>query len=334
LREGSAAVRVLAPLLLAGGLVSVPGGAEAQPVEALARSCAGDLWEVVPRATERCTDIAVAAWAIHAGIGLLAGGGGPFPSSPSTAGWRVERSPRWVMDAGVAFASFRYPDPEDAGFRERGTVAGAPRFTVGAGLFEGFSPAPTVGGVGAVDAVGELRILPIGGPGGRAGSVAVWGAGVRLGVLRESFTLPGVTISAMHRRAGEVRVGRPEAGGGEVRVQPNVTSLRAVAGKDLLEIGVAGGVQWDRIRGTGRTATTWTDAGATEAELLRSGRRSIPLDRSTWFVGLNRTWVVAQVTAEASWSPAASPGPDLEGGGGFDGGSGSFVGSLSVRITY
>jgi hypothetical protein len=341
-------------MVLAAGLAfAVPAAelagqaVETSPVSRLANACA----TAVPGGTESqdrltaCAAGAIGAHALQGGLGLLMAAGGPFPASPSTAGQRLQGSPRWVIDVGTGVVRADVPSRSDGAIgAQEGRVFFAPRITVGAGLFEGVSPSPTVGGMGSIDVVGELRLLPIPRLHEVSDRVVAWGLGARIGVIRESFTLPGVTLVAMHRRAGTVEfvspLGPPGGGVPEarmIRVTPNVTSLRAVAGKDLLEIGVSAGVQLDRIRGDAEVGS-W--AGHDGAIALPSpgppppgsGPRSLPVDRTTWFVGLNRTWVVTQLTAELGWSPAAR-GDDADVLGGAGAGS-AFSGALSFRITY
>lgn len=301
---------------------------------------------------------------LHGTLGLLAGAGGPVPASPSTAGQRLQGSPRWVVDAGVGVVRGALPaarGPAGPVIAADAPLAGAgpsrlllaPRLTAVAGVFEGFAPGATLAGVASVDLVGELRWLPVPSPGPLDGSALAWGAGARVGILRESFTFPGATLVVLHRRLGQVSLAPAEelvrgnlgtGTGGErtfevVRqgsVQPSVTSLRAVLGKDLLEVGLSAGVQRDRIRGRARTTTLVIPDEGAVALVPADRTAALPVDRTTWFVGFNRTWVVAQIAAEVGWSPAPAA-PDVAALGLPHGGAGAgsgFSGALSFRITY
>ncbi|TVP50245.1 MAG: hypothetical protein EA350_00820 [Gemmatimonadales bacterium] len=288
---------------------------------------------------------------LQGGLGLLMAAGGPLPASPSTAGQRLHGSPRIVADGGLAVVRVNLPALEGSGAtdHDRTSVLLAPRVTVAAGVFEGFSPAPTVGGVGSVDVVAELRYLPLLAPNGLDGASIAWGLGARVGVLRESFTLPGVTLVGMHRRTGSTGYRGPEQPmtleGGEtvimhevVELSPSVTSLRAVVGKDLLAVGVNAGVQRDWIRGDALVDVRQRSAtgGSGNPMSTTASTTSVPVDRTTWFVGANRTWVVTQATLELGWSPAAG-GPADPGTLGFPayrGPEGAFSGAISFRITY
>lgn len=259
-----------------------------------------------------------AARALEDGVGLLLAGGGSFPVSPSTAGHRMLGSPRLRVDLGTTAVTFRHPDLGRAASGSsldpsRRRMLGATRLSVGAGILEGFSPLPTVGGIGSLDLVGEVRHLAyLGGSEGPDRSFG-WGAGAHVGLLRESFTLPGVTVSLTHRRAGSTRYapGGSDASGAEITLDPRVTSLRGVVGKDLLFLGLSGGVQRDRIHGGQEIML-----GGLPVSLPASTHNT----RTTWFGGVNLTFVVAQLSAEFGWSP------DEDGN--------ALLGSVSFRVTY
>jgi len=258
------------------------------------------------------------ARALEVGVGLLLAGGGSFPVSPSTAGHRLLGSPRLRVDLGTTAVTFRHPDlartAQGASFDPfRRRILGATRLSLGAGILDGFSPIPTVGGIGSLDIVGEVRHLAfLGGSEGPEQTFG-WGVGGHLGLLRESFTLPGVTVSLTHRQAGTTRYtpGVPPGIGTEVALEPRVTSLRGVVGKDLLFLGISGGIQRDRMHGS-REVTL----GGAPVEPQVSTHQT----RTTWFGGVNLTWVVAQLSAEVGWSP------DDEGN--------ALIGSVSFRVTY
>ncbi|MEX2295650.1 MAG: hypothetical protein WD804_04945 [Gemmatimonadota bacterium] len=289
----------------------------------------------------RCADAALAVEALEAGLGLLMTAGGPVPASPSTAGRRLSTQPRVVVDAGVGWASFRHPDlaraPVNGALEDRRSFAFGPRVTAAVGLFEGFSPAPGFGGVFAVDAVATAQLLRLPGSGGFSGSVAGWGGGFRVGVMRESFSLPGVTLSAMHYRMGGVRNGIPESSGGEATIGPRATSYRAIVGKDLLTVGVSGGVGWDHYGGNGRIAASAPlnpSLPGSPAVTGSAGSEELEMRRRYLFLGANFTWVVAQAAAEIVWADSASPAASLEGTGPYRPGERELQGTFSVRVTF
>ena len=284
-----------------------------------------------------CADAALAAQALSSGVGLLQSAGGTIPASPSTAGIRVAGSPRIVIDGGVGWSSFRAPDlsssPGAGGVREEQRMATmAVRATSAVGIFEGFSPVPTVGGILSVDAVGSATLHWLPGSRGFSGSTVGWGAGVRVGVLRESFSLPGVTLSAMHYRTGTVRYGEVDVSGARASLSPRATSIRAVVGRDLLAVGLVGGVGWDRYTGDARIEAA--TAPGQPAGTVEAGPESMRLTRRYLFAGANYTWLVAQLAGELTWARTPFPLSDLPGTGPFEPGATELQGAISVRITY
>lgn len=298
-------------------------------VNGLAATCAEGRDEAVAL---RCADAALAAHAIQGGLGLLVAAGGAYPVSPSTAGYRLEGSPRIVVDGGVTFGSFRHPDLSGAdggAAPDRRTTVWAGRISTGVGIFEGFSAAPTVGGIGSLDAVATLRVMRLPSSRGISGSWASLGAGVRVGLLRESFSLPGVTLTGMYHRLGTIRHGDLGSGDAQVTVGPRVTSLRLETGKDMLALGVTGGAGLDRISGRAEVEVVpeGGEAGSTVSVKLRETRRYL-------FAGLNYTWLVTQLAGELAWSPGRELSPELRGTGPFQPGSSNLQGTLTFRVLY
>jgi hypothetical protein len=303
--------------------------AQSGGVHDLAAACAQGRGEA---ATLRCADAALAAHAIQGGLGLLVAAGGAYPVSPSTAGHRLEGSPRIVVDGGTTFGSFRHPDlsGSDGGAApDRRTMVWAGRITAGAGIFEGFSAAPTVGGIGSLDAVATLRVMALPSSRGISGSAASAGAGLRVGILRESFSLPGVTLTGMVHRLGTIRHGDLDDAGAQVTVGPRVTSLRLETGKDMLALGVTGGAGLDRISGEAEVSvvTEGGEVGSTSPVRLRQTRRYL-------FAGVNYTWLVTQLAGELAWSPGRELSTELQGTGPFQPGSSNLQGTLTFRILY
>ncbi len=323
-------------LALAFVLIGLPAPAAAQAAPSLTprESCIQAESEPPPA---RCHEAALALDALAAGLSLTLSAGGALPTSPSTAGKRLGGSPRIVTDAGLLFGAFRSPDLRapagPSGFPEaRHRLIGA-RAAVVIGLFGGFSPAPTVGGVLSLDAVGTARYLRTGD--GFDQDLFAWGGGVRLGLLRESFTLPGVTLQLIHLRGGEVEYGTLDPGGAAIRVRPNVTSIRGGIGKDLLAFGIAGGVGYDRITGEGSLAVTGREGEGSVGFSDTMGSSDFTRERRYLFGGVNLTWVVFQIAGEVSWALAPNRDPLLvTGTGPYDGQNGTFHGALTARITY
>jgi hypothetical protein len=199
------------------------------------------------------------------------------------------------------------------------------------GLFQGFSPEPTVGGVLALDLTASVdKVFAPREIGFKEGLLG-WGVGARVGILRESFTLPGVSVSATSRWMGSATVGGLESAGmAEADFDVNVTSLRGVVGKDLLGLGFLAGAGWDRISGDGtiraRVSSTGPEGTASSTDL--SSKRVV------FFGGASMTFLILQVSGEAGWSRALDQElPRSPGGSAFPSKDVYFA-SVAVRVTF
>ncbi len=319
----AAAAILLLPFLPGGGTVSGQSGARA-----LASACTQSGGATL---ADACADGALAAHALMGGLGLFSAAGGAIPVSPSTVGHRLHGSPRIVVDGGMGFTSFRHPDlnaSPGAGLPVRRSSLASGRLTGTVGIFDGFSPAATVGGVGSVDGVASVRIHRTPSSPGLSSSATALSAGVRLGIFRESFSLPGVTLTMMHHRLGRVRYGDPGSSGARATVEPRTNSLRLEIGKDMLALGLTGGAGWDRISGDARVSAS---GGGAQGD---SGTRRIRENRRYLFAGVNYTWLVTQLAGEVAWAPGRSHSDPLRGSGSFEVGGGGLQGALTFRVIH
>lgn len=313
-------------LLALGGLAQgvKPAETAAQGVQELAAACAGE----DPIHVDRCRDAALTARELQGGMGLAVSGGSLLGGSGSTLGHRMEGRPRVSLDIGGNLARIRHPDLLGGqGDPAAPTRRTAPRLGAGVtlGVFDGFAPLPTVGGVLSVDLVARGNVVSLPRDEGFSSSLAAYGAGVRVGLLRESFTLPGVTFSAAHHRMGSFRFGSLLAGDpARIDLDPRATSLRLVTEKDVRGAGLMAGTGWDRVQGTVR-AEVAGDGDGGSVERLRSSR-------PTLFAGGNITYLVLRVSAELGWAPSHD-GVAEWGDRPFQPES-AWYGTLGLRVTY
>jgi hypothetical protein len=236
-------------------------------------------------------------------------------------------SPRLAFSVRPAAARATYGSPQDGSVHAFWPAGLEAQVTVG--LLEGWSPLPTMGGVLSVDVLGELGFERLSGGSGFDGSIHDVGYGARVGLLRESFTLPGVSVSASRRHLGDVAWGPAEGPGTRLAFTPTVTSLRATASKELLSFGVLGGWGWDRYAGP----SSLTVRGIA-AEIMPSAQASsddFRTDRQMVFGGLSYTLLVLQLSGEIGWARGFS-GPTTSSG--FEPSSSSVFGSVAARLTY
>lgn len=314
-------------LRLAILLLASPMGLSAQSgVDDLTARCP----DAGPLPSQACQDAALTVQAITGGLGLLAVGGVDLPGGVSTLGWKVPGSPRLAFFTRFKGQSLNVPTPAgplpgasgDESFNPWGLEFGA-----GIGAFDGFSLAPTVGGVLSVDllASAQWNLLPE--SPGFASNAWSWTGGVRVGVLRESFSLPGVSLSARYSRlnpgaysfpAGD---GTPDGAFADLEVTTH--SFRAVVGKDLLAVGLLAGAGWDSYSASG----TFGFGGG--PDLSADG---FDVSRALFFGQANLTYLILQLSLEGGWAsgldPLATPYS-----GSHDPGSGTAFAAVSLRIT-
>jgi hypothetical protein len=298
----------------------------AQDVTSLSDRCQS----AAPTSTTRCLEGAIASQALLGQTGLLAGLGSEIAGSPTTLGRRITSTPRVALSLRAGGLYTRLPDLTD----RRDAPASEARFfvptlhgSVAVGVFDGFRLMPTVAGLLSVDLLAQSSILflPEGqGFDGRVGSLSL---GARLGILRESFTLPGITLSASRRFLGVVRLGSVPLGDPtEVKVDPSVSSYRLTVGKDLFAVGFLLGTGWDMYSTYARIGVADDVTGSITVEALLKASRAL------FFAGASLNFLVLQLSAELGWVEGLSA---LSGysGAEFDPTRGSLFGSLAGRLT-
>lgn len=308
-------------LVLAGLASPVRAQAAAELAARCSDASGGAAW---------CAAGAAAYEAVAAGIGLAAAGGSRIPGTSSTLGWRRGLGPRLAVSARLHAAHVPLPALDQAsparlpGIR---SLVSAASLEAAVGLFDGFRTAPRYGGILALDAIGSVGMIRLPRGDGFQGNAFSAGIGARLGILRESFDIPGISVSAMRHFFGEARLGADGAPAA-LRLESAATSVRAVIGKDLSAAGVVVGAGWDRYSGDA-TLEGAASPGGRSGSVALSGP---PVDRLLLFGALSRTWQVMQMTGEFGWAA----GFDEAAGSGtmpFDPAGGSIFGSLSLRIT-
>jgi len=292
------ALAVVALALLTHGLVG-PRPLAAQRAEEHAARCGDAGGE-----PGLCALAAGGARDLMGDVALLFGAGSEIPGQSSTLGRRVGgmlRLAPYVRAGGHSLETTDMGDP--TGSTLESAFVPSLHAGLGAGLFDGFRLLPTVGGFLSLDVVGQASFAFLPEEKGFGGRVDAISLGARVGILRESFTLPGVTLSYA-RRMGEVaRLGDGASGdSAELVVDPTVDSWRVTVGKDLFAFGVSAGMGWDDI--AGETLTVVSDGGGgfvrTEGQLNWT--------RRAYHVGLSRQLgVLSWISAEMGWAEGENP---------------------------
>ena len=309
---------ILGAATLALCLWSLP--AEAQSNRAGLRAvCEGS------SAASACVDGVLGVEALVGGLGTARALGSEFPGSASTLGRRYGTTPRVATSLRLGIADVAYPGIGGAG---EGASSWIPSLegAVAVGVFDGFRPRPTVGGVLAVDLMATAGLAFLPGGGGFNGAQGAFGYGLRLGLVRESFSLPGITVSIVRRHGGGVEwngVGGalPDA----VRLDGLTnTSIRAVVGREFRALGIQAGVGWDAASAGG----VFTPAGSTS--LAFDGYET---DRRLFFGGVTGTWLVVQFHGELAYAGGFDAAPEGAATA-YDPSAGSLMGSLAFRLLF
>lgn len=306
-------------------LVATPRGAAAQGVEALVAVCEA----AAPGALDRCTEAAIAARALTAQSGLLTGLGSTLPGAPSTLGRRIGNTPRVALSFRAGGLQLALPDLTD---RANSPVGEAKVFvptlhgSVAVGVFDGLRLMPTVGGFLSLDLVGQTAMVFLPGGDGFKDRIGSLSLGVRVGLLRESFTLPGVSASAVRHFMGSAGYADATLGDpAEVDLRPSVTSYRLTVGKDLLAVGVLAGVGWDDYDAE---ATVFVNDGNN----LVASTGDLGFSRRLFYTGASLNFLVLQLSTEVGWAQGLSPVSGYSGAP-HDPTKGSFFGSIAARLT-
>jgi hypothetical protein len=280
-----------AALLLAAGLLhAAPLAAQDGPESACAAALADAAF---------CRTVAQGAEALLPALVIAAEGGNPVPGTASTLGMRLTSMPRWTVGGRLTLAQGTAPDLGERGGDNPVQVIPAAFSVDGSvGVLPGWSPLPTVGGVGSVDLLFGATVVPLLSSDGYGGSGG-WGfaAGARAGLLRESFTLPGVSVSAMYRVQRDIRLGDDELGTTDsyIRGDLGVISVRAAASKSIFLLNLTAGVGWDRMQGD-------IELGyASFAGPIRLTAEDARIDRVTIFGEMSYTLMVLNFVLSAGW---------------------------------
>lgn len=308
------------PILLA---FSLPLSNSAQQLRELASSCV----RVAPQFSHACVDGALAARGLLGNTGLLLGLGSEVPGS-----WGPLRrgAPKLEIAFRAAGLRARIPDltyQPIGGSAEEDFLLTTMQGSIVLGVFEGFQVKPTAGGFLAVELIAQGNILFLPTARGLESRVGGFSLGTRLGLLRETFTLPGIAISISRGSIGPLSFDWMSDGyNTAVEIEPSVTSARVTIGKDLSLLGLMGGAGLDSYNSQVKLSvlSQGNDLAEVAAPLI--------LRRPVLFSSISLSLLILQLSTEFGWAWGL---PMLEGYslGPFDPTRGSVFLSLGARLT-
>lgn len=290
-----------------------------------------------PSTREYCNLIAATIDMAQPRFGIALSGGNPVPGASSTLGMRIGSVPRISVAGRVTGAKVDLPS-----IRQR-TSSGDIDFLLksvnidaAVGLFGGYSLLPTVGGFGSIDLLASAGALFVPDEGGfHDETKKSWAVGARVGLLRESFTAPGIAVTGMYRRVGDIEFGDREVVNSDAYFQLedlSALSVRGTVGKKIVSLGAIAGVGYDRYSSDVSFRHTTAVPFGTASPTHRAN--GFDNDRVTFFGGLTWTLLVLSATGELGWQNGgddfAAPLPE---GRRSQSGNSAWYGSLALRLS-
>jgi len=309
-------------MLAMGMVVASVSVASGQEAEILVSRCL----EGASVARIWCEEVAMATQALRAGLGFLGAGGTDVPGSSSTLGKKLGSVPRVSASLRATLGRLKSP---------RATGASRPdvddqtlwvptlQGSIVVSVLDGFSVVPSVGGLFSLDLLATVSYLRL--PSEFGDDSGTVGVGARLGLLRESFTAPGVSVSVVHRGLGEATYGGRTSDNAEITFDVSTTSVRAIIGKNLPFIGFFAGAGWDWHRG-GMSMRTIAPGGA-----ISTATADFTDRRTVYFGGTSWSFLVVQGSIEAGWSSGFGDLPGRTGD--FSASSRPLFASAALRVT-
>ena len=273
------------------------GTASAQDLTPLIMQCASG---GSPELLTSCQSAVLAAQAIRGGVAVAATAGADLSGSSSTIGRRLGSTPRVSIDLRLRVARFSMPDILGGGTgvaADNAVYVYGVTGSVAVGVLDGFSLMPTVGGILSLDLLASASVLFLGESHGFLGNEGLISLGGRLGIFRESFNLPGVTVSAM-RSLGQQVNWTDAVSGEQIDTDISMTSVRAIIGKDFFTLAVLAGFGWNwdhgeiRVQVPDPTIPGGQGIGSVDDLTTR---------RSVYFGGVSITRLVWTLSLEGGW---------------------------------
>ena len=311
-------------LLILLGLLSPSAGSSQQGQELVSGCVTG-----TPQLPHACVDATLAARGLITDTGFLLSLGSAAPGS-----WGPLRrnTPRFDVSFRVAGLRAHIPvvthEPA-VGQARGGFVLKTIQGNLVAGLFEGFQVKPTVGGLLSLDLLAQGHFLFFPKEVGLDSRMGAFSLGVRLGLVRETFTLPGIAVSVSRRFMSPMTLDWESVhySTGLV-INPSISSLRLTIGKSISSLGLMAGAGLDSHNSEVTLIVLPQDTDPTEVNAPLIIRRPV------LFSGVSLSLLILQLSTEIGWAFGPSMlekhalGPiDFKQGSGFL----SLAARLSVR---
>lgn len=288
--------------------------------------------------TSDCFAVQQALVSAQPQVGIAMAGGSPLLGTASVGGVRLGFVPRLTAGLRVNAAWMSLPDlraGDGAGgyaARRRTDVVTVVGADAAVSVFEGVTSG-SAGGIGALDVLLSAGVLPA--SGGITDASYGWGVGLRAGLLRETFGMPGVSVSAMYRGTGSVRyagtcktlactAGTAAALDFDVRD----VSTRLTVAKRVGPLGLVAGAGLDHFTDDSAHSTY------TSGTVSQVHERELSDNRWSLFADAAYALPVGSLIVEGGWMGG---GKSVSGytsqPHAYDPGSGTLFGSIGVRLS-
>lgn len=277
-----------------------------------------------------CALTSYAAEALMARVGIASAAGNPVPGTASTFGMKLGPLPRMSLAGRGTLSWLTLPAIERRTSSDNpdGLVASL-NTEASVGLYSGLSLAPTVGGFLSVDLLGSFGMTWLPGADGLDNDRPInWGAGARVGITRESFTAPGISLSGMYRDYGEVSYGRGDLTTTDAFIHADnhhAWSLRGAISKRVSVLSGTLGVGYDIH--SADVLMRIGQNGNLEVEALENG---VSAKRWSAFANGSFTLLILSLVAEVGWQQGGDAPDSLPGSS--DVGKGAIFGGFAMRL--
>ena len=255
-----------------------------------------------PAAGGTCLQMLQGSEILQARTAIALSGGNAVPGASSTLGMRIGSIPRISLAARFTGTGLDMPAVSFGSASNYTAFIHSIDVDAAVGIYSGITLAPTIGGFGSFDVVGSAGTVSIPSGNGISGKGGSWALGVRLGILRESFTAPGISVTAMYRHLGDLSAqsGNAPSGGSRGFTMKNNSdlSVRGVIGKRLFVVGANLGIGYDSYRSDVTAAAVESGPVPVASSFREDGRKN---GHVTVFANATWTMLILNFVAEAGY---------------------------------
>ncbi|UCC74467.1 MAG: hypothetical protein JSV86_07905 [Gemmatimonadota bacterium] len=283
-----------------------------------------------------CLDVVASVQLLQPELGIALAGGNPVLGTASPIGTKFRFVPRIHLGGRISWTWAEIPDlldyPEDMAdpVGTRSFSIPSAQLDLSVGVFDGFQLGTTLGGLASVELLGTLSAIILPNGEGFEGDATGWGLGARVGLLRESFTAPGISISGMYKWHGRVQYGDTgEGDAGEFGMDMSVTSFRLGLSKSFVALGLALTLGYDSYSSDVDIAVNPPPPTVPVVVVPEDNPVELQMERWSAFVDVSYIVLYFNIVAEVGWQEEQKLGSsrwgELE--------SGNFFGSIGIRLT-